>query len=173
MWVAQFYKHTKPRHFITSGGLGTMGFGLPAAIGAQIAMPDALVIDIDGDSSFNMTLTEVSTAVQYKLPVKVCIINNGYMGMVRQWQELFYNKRYSKSYLTNPNFAAVAEALGAAGISVEKKSEVKGAIEKMLKEKKPCIVDFHVEREENVWPMVAAGKGLHEMDGLDIFESMA
>ena len=97
MWTAQFYKHTKPRHFITSGGLGTMGFGLPAAIGAQIARPDALVIDIDGDSSFNMTLTEISTAVQYELPIKVCIINNGYMGMVRQWQELFYNKRYSKS----------------------------------------------------------------------------
>jgi len=173
MWTGQFYKHTKPRHFITSGGLGTMGFGLPAAIGAQIAKPDALVIDIDGDSSFNMTLTEISTAVQYELPIKVCIINNGYMGMVRQWQELFYNKRYSKSYLKNPDFAAVAQAIGAAGITVEKKSEVRGAIEKMLKEKKPCIVDFKVEREENVWPMVAAGKSLHEMDGLDIFESMA
>ncbi|MGA2915713.1 MAG: biosynthetic-type acetolactate synthase large subunit [Sedimentisphaerales bacterium] len=173
MWTAQFYKHTKPRHFITSGGLGTMGYGLPAAIGAQVALPDALVIDIDGDSSFNMTLTEISTAVQYELPIKVCIINNGYMGMVRQWQELFYNKRYSKSYLKNPPFAAVAEAIGAAGITVEKKSEVKSAIAKMLAEKKPCIVDFKVEREENVWPMVAAGKSLHEMDGLDIFESMA
>ncbi len=173
MWTAQFYKHTRPRHFITSGGLGTMGFGLPAAIGAQIARPDALVIDIDGDSSFNMTLTEISTAVQYELPVKVCIINNGYMGMVRQWQELFYNKRYSKSYLKNPEFAAVAQAMGAVGITVEKKNEVKSAIEKMLKEKKPCVVDFKVEREENVWPMVAAGKSLHEMDGLDIFESMA
>jgi acetolactate synthase-1/2/3 large subunit len=173
MWTSQFYKHTKPRHFITSGGLGTMGFGLPAAIGAQVALPDALVVDIDGDSSFNMTLTEISTAVQYELPIKVCIINNGYMGMVRQWQELFYNKRYSKSYLKNPAFAAVAEAIGAVGITVEKKSEVKSAISKMLAEKKPCIVDFKVEREENVWPMVAAGKSLHEMDGLDIFESMA
>ncbi|MCX5634061.1 MAG: biosynthetic-type acetolactate synthase large subunit [Phycisphaerae bacterium] len=173
MWTSQFYKHTKPRHFITSGGLGTMGFGLPAAIGAQVALPDALVVDIDGDSSFNMTLTEISTAVQYELPIKVCIINNGYMGMVRQWQELFYNKRYSKSYLKNPDFAAVAEALGAVGITVEKKSEVKNAIAKMIAEKKPCIVDFHVEREENVWPMVATGKSLHEMDGLDIFESMA
>lgn len=173
MWTAQFYKHTKPRHFITSGGLGTMGFGLPAAIGAQAAKPEALVIDIDGDSSFNMTLTEISTAVQYELPIKVCIINNGYMGMVRQWQELFYSKRYSKSYLKNPEFAAVAQALGAVGITVERKSEVRSAIEKMLKEKKPCVVDFKVEREENVWPMVAAGKSLHEMDGLDIFESMA
>jgi acetolactate synthase-1/2/3 large subunit len=173
MWTGQFYKHTKPRHFITSGGLGTMGYGLPAAIGAQVALPDALVIDIDGDSSFNMTLTEISTAVQYELPIKVCIINNGYMGMVRQWQELFYDKRYSKSSLKNPEFATVAQAMGAVGITVEKKSEVKSAIAKMLTEKKPCIVDFKVEREENVWPMVAAGKGLHEMDGLDIFESMA
>jgi acetolactate synthase-1/2/3 large subunit len=173
MWTAQFYKHTKPRHFITSGGLGTMGFGLPAAIGAQVAKPDALVIDIDGDSSFNMTMAEICTAVQYELPIKVCIINNGYMGMVRQWQELFYGKRYSKSSLKNPDFAAVAQAFGAVGITVDKKAEVKSAIAKMLKEKKPCVVDFHVEREENVWPMVAAGKSLHEMDGLDIFESMA
>jgi acetolactate synthase-1/2/3 large subunit len=173
MWTGQFYKHTKPRHFITSGGLGTMGFGLPAAIGAQVAKPDALVIDIDGDSSFNMTMGEVCTAVQYELPIKVCIINNGYMGMVRQWQELFYNKRYSKNSLLNPQFAAVAEAFGAVGITVDKKSEVKSAIAKMLAEKRPCVVDFKVEREENVWPMVATGKSLHEMDGLDIFESMA
>ncbi|MBU1259817.1 MAG: biosynthetic-type acetolactate synthase large subunit [Planctomycetes bacterium] len=173
MWTSQFYKHSRPRHFITSGGLGTMGFGLPAAIGAQAAKPDALVIDIDGDSSFNMTMGEICTAVQYELPVKVCIINNGYMGMVRQWQELFYGKRYSKSSLKNPEFAAVAEAFGAVGMTVDKKSEVKSAIAKMLKEKKPCVVDFKVEREENVWPMVAMGKSLHEMDGLDIFESMA
>ena len=173
MWTAQFYKFNKPRHFITSGGLGTMGFGLPAAIGAQIACPDKLVIDIDGDSSFNMTLTELSTAVQYKLPIKVCLINNGYMGMVRQWQELFYCKRYSKSYLQNPDFANLAEAFGAVGITVEKKADVKNAISKMIKEKRPCVVDFRVEREENVWPMVPAGKSIHEMDGLDIFESMA
>ena len=173
MWTAQFYKQTKPRHFITSGGLGTMGYGLPAAIGAQVAKPDALVIDIDGDSSFNMTMNELCTAVQYNLPVKVCIINNGYMGMVRQWQELFYGKRYSKSSLKNPEFAAVAEAFGAVGITVDKKNEVKSAIAKMLAEKRPCLVDFRVEREENVWPMVATGKSLHEMDGLDFFESMA
>jgi len=173
MWTAQFYKHTKPRHFITSGGLGTMGFGLPAAIGAQLAKPDMTVIDIDGDSSFNMTMNELCTAVQYELPIKVCILNNGYMGMVRQWQELFYGKRYSKSSLRNPEFAAVAEAFGAVGITVEKKSDVKNAIAKMLKEKRPCLVDFKVEREENVWPMVAAGKSLNEMDGLNIFERMA
>ena len=173
MWAAQFYKFSRPRHFITSGGLGTMGFGLPAAIGVQTAYPDKLVIDIDGDSSFNMTLTELSTAVQYKLPIKVCLINNGYMGMVRQWQELFYQKRYSKSYLQNPDFAKLAEAFGAVGMTVEKKADVKNAIRKMIEEKKPCVVDFRVEREENVWPMVAAGKSIHEMDGLDIFESMA
>lgn len=173
MWTAQFYKQTKPRHFITSGGLGTMGFGLPAAIGAQVACPDALVIDIDGDSSFNMTMNELCTAVQYELPIKVCILNNGYMGMVRQWQELFYGKRYSKSSLRNPEFAAVAEAFGAVGITVDKKNDVKTAIAKMLAEKRPCLVDFKVEREENVWPMVPTGKSLHEMDGLSIFESMS
>ena len=111
MWTAQFYKFRRPRQFISSGGLGTMGFGLPAAIGAQIAKPDATVVDIDGDHSFNMTMTELRTAVEYELPIKVCILNNGYMGMVSQWQELFYNKRYSKSYLANPEYAVVAEAL--------------------------------------------------------------
>ena len=173
MWAAQFYRYSRPRQFISSGGLGTMGFGLPAAIGAQIACPDATVVDIDGDSSFNMTLTELSTAVQYKLPIKICLLNNGYMGMVRQWQELFYDKRYSCSSLENPDFARLAEAFGAVGISVDKKAGVVVALEKMLAETRPCLVDFKITREENVWPMVATGKGLHEMDGLDIFESMA
>ena len=120
-----------------------------------------------------MTLTELATAVQYNLPIKVCILNNGYMGMVRQWQELFYGKRYSKSQLVNPEFAVVAESFGAAGISVAKKEDVPGAIKRMLTEKRPCIVDFKVEREENVWPMVAAGKSIDEMDGLDLLESIA
>jgi acetolactate synthase-1/2/3 large subunit len=173
MWTAQFYKFAKPRQFISSGGLGTMGFGLPAAIGAQIARPDATVIDIDGDHSFNMTMTELATAVQYELPIKVCILNNGFMGMVRQWQELFYHKRYSCSYLKNPNYADVARALGAVGITVDRKEEVPKAIEQMLAEKRPCVVDFRVEPEENVWPMVPAGKSLSEMDGLTILESMA
>jgi len=166
MWTAQFYRFNRPRHFISSGGLGTMGFGFPSSIGAQMARPEATVIDIDGDSSFSMTLNELPTAVEHNLPVKVCLLNNGYMGMVRQWQELFYGKRYSKSSLKHPSFAKVAEAFGAVGITVTKKSEVPGAIEKMLAEKRCCVVDFHVEREENVWPMVAAGKGLHEMSGL-------
>jgi acetolactate synthase-1/2/3 large subunit len=173
MWTSQFYRFKRPRQLISSGGLGTMGFGLPAAIGAQIAKPEATVVDIDGDHSFNMTMTELRTAVEYELPIKVCILNNGYMGMVRQWQELFYNRRYSKSYLSNPEYAKVAEALGAVGITVDKKSDVPKAIKKMLAEKKPCVVDFKVEREENVWPMVAAGKSLNEMDGLDLLESMA
>jgi len=173
MWTAQFYKFIRPRQLITSGGLGTMGFGLPAAIGAQIACPDAVVVDIDGDHSFNMTLTELSTAVEHKLPIKVCIMNNGYMGMVRQWQELFYGRRYSKSYLQNPNYEDVAKAMGAAGMTVESKADVPKAIKQMLKEKEPCVVDFRVEPEENVWPMVPAGKSINEMDGLDLLESMA
>ncbi len=173
MWTAQFYRFKRPRQFISSGGLGTMGYGLPAAIGAQIAKPDALVIDIDGDHSFNMTMTELATAVEHNLPIKVCILNNGYMGMVRQWQELFYGKRYSKSYLANPDYAKVAEALGAVGMTIEKKTDVPKAIKEMLAQKKPCVVNFKVEREENVWPMVPAGKSISEMDGLDILESLA
>ena len=172
MWTAQFYKFVDPRQFISSGGLGTMGFGLPAAIGAQIAKPDNVVIDIDGDHSFNMTMTELATAVEHKLPIKVCILNNGYMGMVRQWQELFYGRRYSKSYLQNPNYEALAKAMGAVGMTVDKKADVPKAVEQMLKEKQPCVVDFRVEPEENVWPMVPAGKSLDEMDGLDILERL-
>jgi acetolactate synthase-1/2/3 large subunit len=173
MWAAQFYRFSRPRQLISSGGLGTMGFGLPAAIGAQVARPGETVIDIDGDHSFNMTMTELATAVENKLPIKVCILNNGYMGMVRQWQELFYNKRYSKSYLSNPDYATVARAMGAVGITVDKKADVPKAIKQMLAEKQPCVVDFRIEREENVWPMVPTGKSLDEMSGLDILESLA
>ncbi len=172
MWAAQFYKYTKPRQFISSGGLGTMGFGLPAAIGAQIAMPDATVLDIDGDHSFNMTMTELATAVQYELPVKVCILSNGHMGMVRQWQELFYGRRYASSALMNPDYAAIATAMGAVGITVDKKEDVPKAVEQMLAETKPCVANFQVEPEENVWPMVPAGKSLSEMDGLDMLERL-
>jgi len=168
MWAAQFYRHSLPRHFLSSGGLGTMGYGLPSAIGAQIAMPKATVVDFDGDHSFNMTMTELSTAVQHKLPIKVCILNNGYMGMVRQWQELFYDRRYSQVALSNPAYADVARALGAVGLSCDKKADVPKVVKQMLKEKKPCVVDFRVEPEENVWPMVPAGKSINEMDGLDM-----
>lgn len=172
MWTAQFYKFRHPRQLITSGGLGTMGFGLPAAIGAQIARPDALVIDIDGDHSFNMTMTELATAVEHNLPIKVCILNNGYMGMVRQWQELFYGKRYSKSYLANPDYANVARALGAVGMTCDNKEDVPQVIEQMLRQDRPCVVDFKVEPEENVWPMVPAGKSLNEMNGLEILQRL-
>ncbi len=166
MWAAQFYKFRRPRQFLSSGGLGTMGFGLPAAIGAQIANPNETVVCFEGDSSFSMALHEVPTAVERSLPLKICVLNNGYMGMVRQWQELFYKRRYSKSYLQHPCFAAVANAFGAVGLTAKKKSDVPKVIEQMLNEKKCCIIDFHIEPEENVWPMVAAGKSLHEMDGL-------
>jgi acetolactate synthase-1/2/3 large subunit len=149
-----------------------MGYGLPAAIGAQVARPTETVIDIDGEHSFNMTMTELSTAVENKLPIKVCILNNGYRGLVRQWQELFYGKRYSKSYLSNPDYAKVAEALGAVGMTVDKKADVPKAVKAMLAEKQPCVFDFRVEQEENVWPMVPAGKSLNEMDGLDILERL-
>jgi acetolactate synthase-1/2/3 large subunit len=172
MWAAQFYKYSRPRQFISSGGLGTMGFGLPAAIGAQIADPKALVVDIDGDHSFNMTLMELPTAVEHQLPIKVMILNNGYMGMVRQWQELFYGKRYSKSYLKNPDYAKVAEAMGAVGMTVDNKADVPRAIEAMLAQTNPCVVDFRVVAEENVWPMVPAGKSLNEMDGLQLLERL-
>ncbi len=170
MWAAQFFKYGTPRQWVTSGGLGTMGYGLPAAIGAQAAYPDKIVVDVDGDSSFNMTLTELSTAVMYNLPVKVVLLNNGFMGMVRQWQELFYGRRYSQSSLVNPDFATLARAFGCVGMTVDKKDQVPEAMKQMLAETKPVVVDFRVDQEENVWPMVPAGKSLHEMDGLDIFE---
>lgn len=171
MWAAQFYRFHRGRQLITSGGLGTMGFGLPAAIGAQLARPDATVIDIDGDHSFNMTLAELSTAVQAELPVKICILNNGYMGMVRQWQELFYERRYAHSSVSNPDYAAYARAVGAVGITVASKAEVGDAIDRMLAEKAPCLVDFHVEAQENVWPMVPSGRSLHEMEGVQLLQN--
>lgn len=171
MFAAQFYKFSRPRQLITSGGLGTMGFGLPAAVGIQIARPDATVIDIDGDHSFNMTMTEFSTAVQHELPIKVCVFNNGYMGMIRQWQELFYAKRYFYSYLQNPDYAAYARAMGGTGITVESKDQVGPAIDRMLAEEKPCLVDFHIDPEESVWPMVPSGRSLSEMEGLRILQN--
>jgi acetolactate synthase-1/2/3 large subunit len=173
MWAAQFYKFRRPRQFISSGGLGTMGFGLPAAIGAQLARPDALVVDIDGDHSFNMTMAELITAVALKLPIKICILNNGYMGMVRQWQELFYEGRYAHSSLENPDYAAFARAVGADAMTVIASRDVPSAVAQMLTASGPCVVDFHVEAQENVWPMVPAGGSLHEMKGLKVLEEAA
>ncbi len=166
MWAALFYNHTKPRHFISSGGLGTMGFGFPASIGAKVGRPDKTVIDIAGDGSFQMTIQELATAVCYDIPVVVCILNNGFLGMVRQWQELFWNKRYSQTVIScQPDFAAVAEAYGALGITIKDKQDVGDAIRTAIKSKKPAVLDFRVKREENVFPMVPAGKSIDEMIG--------
>ncbi|MBN1793502.1 MAG: biosynthetic-type acetolactate synthase large subunit [Candidatus Omnitrophica bacterium] len=169
MWAAQFYKYSLPRHFVSSGGLGTMGFGFPAAIGAQVGRPNETVICIDGDGSFQMTSQELATAVVEKLPIKIALIDNGYLGMVRQWQELFYKKRYSHTCIGDtcpPDFIKLAEAYGACGIRVTKEAEVMPAIKEALKIKdRPCLLDFRVRREENVFPMVAAGRPLHEMLG--------
>jgi acetolactate synthase-1/2/3 large subunit len=163
MWTAQFYGFRKPRQIITSGGLGTMGFGVPAAIGAQFACPDATVIDIDGDGSFSMTMGEIVTAVHHELPVKFIVLDNGYLGMVRQWQEMFYKRRYSAVEHPCPDFVKVAEGFGATGISITERSEIGDALNEMLKHEGPVVLVAHVEPEENVYPMVAAGKGLHEM----------
>jgi len=164
MWAAQFYRWKRPRQMITSGGLGTMGFGLPAAIGAKFGRPDQTVIDIDGDGSFCMTMAELMTAVEYQVPVKVVLLNNNFQGMVRQWQEMFYKKRYFATPMTNPDFARVADALGAKGISARHKDEVRDAIEQMLAEPGPVVLDVHVDPTENVYPMVAVGKSLHEIE---------
>ncbi len=164
MWTAQFYKFKKPRLFLTSGGLGTMGYGFPAAIGAQVAYPERTVIDIAGDGSIQMNIQELATAVQYKLPVKVMIINNGYLGMVRQWQSLFYKRRYSHTSLAvSPDFVKLAEAYGAHGIRVREPDEVVDAIREALSIKGPVFVDFVVEPEEDVYPMVPAGAPINNM----------
>lgn len=164
MWAAQFYQYTKPRTFISSGGLGTMGYGFPAAIGAQIGCPDKMVFDIAGDGSFQMNIQELATAVNYKVPVKIAILNNGYLGMVRQWQELFFHRRYSQVDIKNgPDFVKVAEAYGAQGIRVDRAEEVEPALKKALEIPGPVVIDFKVAREENVYPMVPAGVALTQM----------
>ena len=164
MWAAQFYKFKHPRTWINSGGLGTMGFGFPAALGAQKAYPDRLVICIAGDGSFQMNLQELATAAVYKLPVKVAIINNQYHGMVRQWQQLFYNGRYSASQLTGgPDYVKLAEAYGVVGIRVNKPSEVEGALKEAIQVKQTVLIDFHVDPYENCYPMVPAGGAIHQM----------
>ncbi|MCK5437457.1 MAG: biosynthetic-type acetolactate synthase large subunit [Desulfobulbaceae bacterium] len=164
MWAAQFYKFNNPRAFMTSGGLGVMGYGFPAAIGAQMAAPDRTVIDIAGDGSIQMNIQELATARQQKCPVKIAILNNGYLGMVRQWQELFYEKRYSGTNIeVAPNFVALAEAYGAVGLRATKPSEVEPVIKKALATDNTVIMDFVIAREEGVYPMVPAGKATTEM----------
>lgn len=169
MWAAQFLKLRNPRNFITSGGLGTMGFGLPAAIGAQVARKDATVIDIDGDGSFQMVLQDLGTIARYNLPVKIVIINNRYLGMVRQWQELFFGKRYYAVDLEkgSPDFVKLADAYGIRASAVESLDELDDKIEEMLSTDGPFILDARVREEENVFPMVPAGASLDEIIGGD------
>ncbi|MFC2024920.1 biosynthetic-type acetolactate synthase large subunit [Chloroflexota bacterium] len=163
MWAAQHYRYEKPNTLISSGGLGTMGFGLPASIGAKIGCPDNTVWCIDGDGSFQMTIQELATIAQEKVAVKIAIIDNGYLGMVRQWQELFYEKRYVATRLTGPDYVKVAEAYGIPGLRVTRNEEVVTAIEQAMAEKGPFLIDFRVESEENVYPMVPPGAALSEV----------
>jgi acetolactate synthase-1/2/3 large subunit len=162
MWAAQFYRWRFPRQMITSGGLGTMGFGLPSAMGAALGAPGKTVIDIDGDASYLMTCYELATIAEYNIPVKAVILNNDFQGMVKQWQDLFYQRRYSQTVMKNPNFAAMAEAFGVKGIRCERKEDVARTVDAMLSHDGPVVVDFVVEPNEHVYPMVPAGKGLHE-----------
>jgi acetolactate synthase-1/2/3 large subunit len=163
MWEAQYYKHDRPRTLITSGGLGTMGFALPAAIGAKIACPDAEVWVVVGDGGFQMTMPELATLVQEKLDINIAIINNGYLGMVRQWQEFFYDKRYAATPITGPNFAKLADAFGIAATTVTKRADVEGAVQAARRLKRAALIDFQVEQEDSVYPMVPAGADLHKM----------
>ena len=164
MWAAQYYHFDRPNRFITSGGLGCMGFGLPAAIGAQMACPDSLVVDIAGDGSIQMNIQELATAVQYGLPVKVVILNNQYLGMVRQWQELFYDKCYAGTPMEHaPDFVKLAEAYGAVGLRATRPEEVESVLREGLSERRTVIMEFMVEKEENVYPMVPAGAPITEM----------
>ena len=168
MWAAQYYKYAKPRTFLSSGGLGTMGYGFPAAIGAKVGKPNKIVFDIAGDGSIQMNIQELATAVLEKIHVKIAVLNNGYLGMVRQWQELFYDKRYSHTYLNTckcPDFVKLAESYGAVGIRVTKKKDVRKAIDRAIKTPNTVLIDFSVEEEENVMPMVPAGQAINRMIG--------
>ena len=169
MWAAQYYTYTNPRSFLSSGGLGTMGFGFPAAIGAQLGCPDKTVVAIAGDGSFQMNIQELSTAVKYNLPVKVAILNNGYLGMVRQWQELFYEKRYAHTLLDgNPDFVKVAQAYGADGFLVTDRKDVRPIIEKAISINGPVVIDFKVDPEENVFPMIPSGQAVTQTKGIEL-----
>jgi acetolactate synthase-1/2/3 large subunit len=163
MWAAQHYCYDKPNSLISSGGLGTMGFELPAAMGAKVGCPDTTVWCVAGDGGFQMTIQELATLVQDKVAVKIAIINNGYLGMIRQWQELFYGRRYVASPLSGPDFVKIAEAYGIPGLRVRRKTEIVPAIEQAMKEKGPFLIDFMVEPEENVYPMVTPGAALTEV----------
>jgi acetolactate synthase-1/2/3 large subunit len=164
MWAAQFLHFQEPNRWMTSGGLGTMGYGLPAAVGVQIAHPQALVIDVAGDASVQMTMQEMSTAIQYDLPIKVFILNNEWMGMVRQWQQLLHGERYSHSYSSSlPDFVKLAEAYGAVGLRADHPRDLDAAIGEMIATPRPVIFDCRIERAENCLPMIPSGKAHNEM----------
>ncbi|MDP1840136.1 MAG: thiamine pyrophosphate-dependent enzyme, partial [Reyranella sp.] len=164
MWAAQFLKFEQPNRWMTSGGLGTMGYGFPAAVGVQIAHPDALVIDVAGEASILMNIQELSTVAQYNLPVKIFILNNHYMGMVRQWQELLHGGRYSESYSESlPDFVKLADAFGAVGLRCHEPDKLDGVIQEMIKIKRPVVVDVLVDEAENCFPMIPSGAAHNEM----------
>jgi acetolactate synthase-1/2/3 large subunit len=163
MWEAQYYKHEVPRSLITSGGLGTMGFALPAAIGAKVACPEKDVWVIAGDGGFQMTCPELSTIVQEKLAINIAVINNGFLGMVRQWQEAFYDKNYAASPILSPDFVQLAAAHGIDGAHVNKRQNVTSTVTKARTSGKPFLINFQVEKEDGVYPMIAPGSALHEM----------
>ncbi len=163
MWAALFYPFSRPRQFVTSGGLGTMGFGFPSALGAQVARPDSTVVCIAGDASFQMNIQELQTVVENRLPVKVAIINNRYLGMIRQWQQFFYESRYAESRIGSPDFVKVAQAYGALGLRASTFAEAEAALTEAFAYDGPVIIDFIVKEEENVFPMVPPGKGTDEM----------
>ncbi|WP_332629219.1 acetolactate synthase large subunit [Halalkalibacter flavus] len=167
MWSAQFYRFNKPNRWVTSGGLGTMGFGFPAAIGAQFAEPETPVIAVIGDAGFQMTAQEMSILQELNMPVKIVIVNNASLGMVRQWQQLFHGERYSNSlFPIQPNFVKLAEAYDIKGMKIEQLSDLKGALEEMIAHPGPVLLDVRVAKEENVYPMIAPGKGQHQMEGV-------
>ena len=166
MWAAQYYHFNKPRRWINSGGLGTMGFGLPSAIGAKVAQPDDTVVCLAGDGSLIMTCQELATAVRHEIPVKVFLMNNGYFGMVRQWQELFWEGRYSSVEMgPSPDWPKLAEAFGAKGMSVSDAGEVEGAMRDALATDGPVLLDVHVAKEENCYPMIPAGSAARDIVG--------
>lgn len=164
MWAAQYYRWRKPRTIVSSGGLGTMGFGLPSCIGAKVAKPEKIVIDIDGDSSLSMTMMELATAGQYQIGVKILLLNNSYQGMVKQWQDLFYNFRHSGTKMTNPDFVKVAEAMRLKGLRCTDKKDLPAKIKEFLETDKPVLLDVVIDENEHVLPMVPAGHALHHME---------